>query len=1017
MMKGRAILFLLLLWAATELSAQYSSLYSSADALYKEGIELYQQGQYAASLRSLNLYRGATYAEEAEFFRNANLFELRRKEAKNRLTAYLAAHPYTPFASEVHYMQGALLVENKKAKQALRELEQVKEDELFREHQADYLFYRGYAHLQQNELQKAAVCFGKLKEQKSPYTLQARYYYGFCQYTIENYGKALPEFLAIEHTEQYKDIVPYYIIQIYYAQKRYDEVYERAEYLLSHNPNNENTPELHRMLGEIYYQEGEYEKAVGHLSEYEKAASAKKQTLVRNDMYLLGMSYYQLRDFENAIRYLNKIKKEDDLLTANTCFHLGNAYTETSQLEQAKMAYGTVLRLNTEEPLQEEAMYNYALTTYQSSSALGESVTAFTDFLEHYPQSKYREEVYRLLCDVFMSSKNYLSALEASENISQPSPEMRQTRQYLRYQLGCDAYMQGKTQEALQWFTQTIDNKTAGTDKYVTESYYLRAECEYKIGEYENAQQDLTRFMAQADASQSENYKTAVYTLAYTQFAQKKYSESAKHFQRFISLSAAGTPLYQDALNRLGDCAFNQRDFAAAENYYAQAIAQGTAGADYAMFQRGYTLGLQKKYSEKISMLQKLVKQYPQSDYADDALYEMARAYLQTDNNDAAIRSYEKLLSAYPNSNRARKAALERGMIYYNKQNYARAIESYKLVIKNYPGSEEAYAALDGLEAAYIETNNVAEYLAYTKSLGRINMHIDSKEDSLTYIAAERQYLLGNYTQAVAGLSKYLSQYCSGGRYCTAAQYYVADSYYRLGQTREALEEYEKLTALSGNPYMQEALMRAAEITYDQQDYAKSLTFFRRLQAIASNTTTLNTARLGVLRCSYYQNDNLTTINIASQIIDDVASSAEVLREARYNRAKAYYAVGEMKLSEDDFRQLGTEARTAVGAEAKYMLCKIAFETGDLDRAEEEIMSFAGMNTQQQYWLAKSFILLADIYQKRGDTFQAKQYLLSLQNNYRLTTDDIHSLVQERLKQIEEQGKETALNEEENEED
>jgi len=63
-------------------------------------------------------------------------------------------------------------------------------------------------------------------------------------------------------------------------------------------------------------------------------------------------------------------------------------------------------------------------------------------------------------------------------------------------------------------------------------------------------------------------------------------------------------------------------------------------------------------------------------------------------------------------------------------------------------------------------------------------------------------------------------------------------------------------------------------------------------------------------------------------------------------------------------------------------------------------MSFAGMKTQHQYWLAKSLILLADINLQRGELFQAKQYLLSLQQNYK-AKDDIQQLVADKLQQIE----------------
>ena len=58
------------------------------------------------------------------------------------------------------------------------------------------------------------------------------------------------------------------------------------------------------------------------------------------------------------------------------------------------------------------------------------------------------------------------------------------------------------------------------------------------------------------------------------------------------------------------------------------------------------------------------------------------------------------------------------------------------------------------------------------------------------------------------------------------------------------------------------------------------------------------------------------------------------------------------------------------------------------------------MNTQQQYWLARALILLSDINRDRGEFFQARQYLLVLQQNYMILGDDIPSLIDQRLAQL-----------------
>ena len=72
------------------------------------------------------------------------------------------------------------------------------------------------------------------------------------------------------------------------------------------------------------------------------------------------------------------------------------------------------------------------------------------------------------------------------------------------------------------------------------------------------------------------------------------------------------------------------------------------------------------------------------------------------------------------------------------------------------------------------------------------------------------------------------------------------------------------------------------------------------------------------------------------------------------------------------------------------------------------------MNTQQQYWLARALVLLSDINKARGELFQARQYLLVLQQNYTVRTDDIHTMISQRLAELDELDK-PVEKEEENE--
>ena len=900
---------------------------------------------------------------EQQFMLLEERFDVRDKTLPKDLKQYLVLYPYTTYADEVHFMQGVMQVEKGMYKQSLKELELVDFKSLSRPHQPQYQFYRGYANLMMQRYDRASVYFNILRKNSNPYQQKGAYYYAYCQYKLGNYENAQPALEALENNATYRKTIPYFLVQLYYSQRRDDEVIERSQQLLKDQPDNPNNPELHRILGEIYFQREDYRAAVSHLKTYETGIAKQEDTKpVRNDLYLLGVSFYHLKDYTQAIQYLKKVEVAKDSLSESVYLCLGNAYKEIGDIEQAKLNYHAASQAGISTSVREEAMYNYALMTYHSSSALGESVNAFMDFLKLYPNSKYENQILTLMSDALRRSKNFEAALSALDSISNPDAKLLETKQYLRYQLGADAYVQGKMEKAHQWFTAVLDNAGSGREDYVVEASYWRAETDYRLGRYEDCQKDLNRYYQQDAAGKSPNRAAAKYLNGYNCFAQKQYSEAKRYFEDYLKDIFSTDPTYADALNRLGDCEFNARHFNEAIAYYSRAVDCRTEASDYACFQKGYAQGLQRKYDSKIATMTDLVTRYPKSDYADDALYEIARANLQQDKERAALQAYEQLLTKYPRSNHARKACLERAMLFRNLNETQQAIAAYKQTIERYPATEEAYTALAGLEALCVETNRVNEYVAYSKNLGKYHMTTSFKEDSLKYTA----------------------------HYMAAVNYYTAKQY------DKALHEFDALTKITGNPYQLEAYTRAAELAYDKKDYTAALGYFTALVPLCEKREQLNIARLGILRCNENLHRTQATIDIATQILTDEPVTEAMRSEALYNRAHAYIEKGEWGLAVVDLTPLSKEVRTAQGAEAKYLLSMAYYQLGALQNAEDEIMSFAQMNTQQQYWLAKALILLADINLDKGDTFQARQYLLTLVNNYR-RSDDILSTVQTKL--------------------
>jgi TolA-binding protein len=134
-----------------------------------------------------------------------------------------------------------------------------------------------------------------------------------------------------------------------------------------------------------------------------------------------------------------------------------------------------------------------------------------------------------------------------------------------------------------------------------------------------------------------------------------------------------------------------------------------------------------------------------------------------------------------------------------------------------------------------------------------------------------------------------------------------------------------------------------------------------------------------------------------------------MIREANYKMAKSYYLMNEEDEAFKYFKLLTTDTKSIEGAESKYFIAQILYNKKKLDECENEVMDFISKNTPHQYWLAKSFILLSDVYLAKDDLFQAKHTLNSIIDNYTDIEDGIINEAKKKKAILEEKEKETIL--------
>ena len=94
-------------------------------------------------------------------------------------------------------------------------------------------------------------------------------------------------------------------------------------------------------------------------------------------------------------------------------------------------------------------------------------------------------------------------------------------------------------------------------------------------------------------------------------YKRQDYTQAQNWFRKYISLEKGeNKTALADAYNRIGDCYLDVRNFDEAKHYYSQAEAMNTPSGDYSFYQLALVSGLQKDYSGKITLLNRLAGKY-----------------------------------------------------------------------------------------------------------------------------------------------------------------------------------------------------------------------------------------------------------------------------------------------------------------------------------------------------------------------------------------------------------------------
>ncbi|SNA69931.1 TPR-domain containing protein [Flavobacterium psychrophilum] len=953
--------------------AQQSAIYTNDLAAYNKALSLFNDKQYQSAQILFDKVKQENSNPELEAdctYYSANCaIRLNQNNADEKMQNFVKNYPTSTKQNLAYTEVATYYFEQGKYPQALEWFDKVDESSLTEDELDKYNFYKGYSFFNSSKKKEATQYFNKVVNSQE-YGSQAKYYLGFLAYEGDDYKEATKYFDQVSGEEKYKEKLSYFQADMNFKLGKFDKAIQLGQPAMN-NSNDFEKSELNKIIGESYFNLKEYNQAIPFLKEYK----GKKGKWNNTDYYQLGYAFYKQNDFENAINQFNKIIDGKDFVAQNAYYHLGESYLKTDKKPQALNAFKNASEMTFDIKIQEDAALNYARLSYDIGNSYQSVPDVLNGFMTKYPSNPNKPEIENLLINSYITSKNYKEALNLLEK--NKSFENKTAYQKVAFYRGLELFTDGSYKEALAIFKKSIAEQK--DPKFSARGTFWKAETEYILNDFTNALLSFKQFLGYPEAKETVEFANVNYNMAYSHFKLKEYEQAGNFFQKYIEVSKDDKTRLTDAYLRLADSKFVTTRYAAALEAYDKAIILKTFDADYAAFQKAICYGFMGKNDKKIAGFNQFLKTYPNSQYRDDALFELANTYTTENETASSIKTYDQLIAENSNGSYVSKALLRQGLIYYNADKDEQALTKFKKVVANFPKSEEALEAVKTARLIYVDNGKVDEYATWVKSLDFVNIS-DSDLDNDSWEAAEKQYLQGNNKQAITNLSSYIKTFPNGIR-ILKANFYLAESYFKE-ESANSIPYYEYTISKARNEYTEQSLSRLCQIFLRNTNYTKAIPVLLRLESEADFPQNKTYAQANLMKSYYTEKDYANSVIYAEKVLENPKTEDKIKSDAQIIVARSDIKVGNEAKAKVAYAKLQKIAKGELAAEALFYEAYFKNAASQFEESNKVVQKLAKDYSGYKYFGAKGLVVMAKNFYGLKDSFQATYILESVIKNF-----------------------------------
>ena len=796
------------------------------------------------------------------------------------------------------------------------------------------------------------------------YFNRKNFYLGVISYLNDEFDSSL-EFFKKSNDDDLENKYLQYLISINFLLKNYEEV------ILFENRLNlevENIDYCFFFIAKSYFILEKYDKVVDILSKLESKIDREDEI-----SFMIAYSQYMNGDYELSKSLFKELSYSSLKYSQFSSFYLGMIFLDEKNYNLAKNYFYASYKKEDNSEYTKKSLINYAKSNYE----LGDydlSIAVLNKYKKSYPNENFTE-VDDLLSENYFMTNNYsriISYLNSKGNISEND---KIKFQYVTYQKGVGEFNRGNFKSSIKYFD--LSKKYNLDSEIYIKSSLNKSEALFIGNLYKEAVNELLGII---NLNMNVELRKKIFLqLGYSYFNLNEYLNASKYLKNYLDLKDNKLSSKDiDPILRLADSYYASKNFNSSIKYYNTALQNSDINRNYIIYQIGLCYYGLDDFTKSIEYMDKVILNSEKS-LDDDAIFRKAQIYFENSEFDKSIINYNLIIDEYKYSEYISYSFLNRATSYFNLKSYDQAEDDYLYVLKNISDEKIQSQAILGMQKIVSFTNN------FTQLNSLITEYKNRFPDNDNVLKIQFDNIRNLYfNQKYDDLISYVDEIFSQdeqvfNKYET--NYYLAESFFKTNKYEKASPVYETLLDSVNSKYFSRSLNRLAQINLNQKNYNRSLNYFKKLEKNSKNNRERIDSYIGSLTNYYYLKNYDSVHFYSSQINSFDKISFNNRNKINLLSAKSFLDSGDITKGIDKLLTTINLVNDESAAEANYLLAKVFYSQSQKNQALETLYALNENFSNYDYWVGKSYLLIADIFISMNEGFQANATLESLIDN------------------------------------